>query len=69
MTCSAEKADILVRYFDSKQNEDEVVIPPSCHRQLRFCKFALRFRELRGLFLQLNAYSGTEPSGAFIVRR
>ena len=66
MTCSA---DLLVCYFDSKQNKYGVIIPASCHCQPRFCKFALRFRELRGLLLQLNAYGGTDPSGAFTVRR
>ena len=61
----AEKADLLVRYFDSKQNRDEVVIPASCHPQPRFCKFAFRSRELRKLLLQLDAYGGTDPSGVF----
>ena len=62
---SVNKADLLSDHFDSKQSNEVVDLPLTCHPSPSFATFAFRSREVRRLFLDLDPYDGTDPLGMF----
>ena len=50
-----------------KQSREAVVLPFTCHPSPSFTTFTLRSREVMRLFLDLDAYGGTNPLGMFPI--
>ena len=63
--CPKEKAVLLADVFDSKQSSEELTLPDSCFPEAVLKNIAFRFREVRNLLLDLDAYGGVDPNGIF----
>ena len=53
---SVGTADLLSDHFDSKQSMEAVDLPLTCHPSPSFTTFAVRYREVRRLLLDLVLY-------------
>ena len=58
-------ADMQSDHFDSKQSWEAVDLPLICHPSPSLTTFALRWREVRHLLLDLDTYYVTDPWGMF----
>ena len=62
---SVGKADLLSDHFNSKQSQEAVDLPLTCHPSPSLTTFAFRSSEMRPLLLDLDPYGGTDPWGMF----
>ena len=62
---SAGKADLLSDHFHTKQSEEAVDLPLTCHRSSSLITFAFRSREVMCLWLYLDNFGDTDPLGMF----
>ena len=62
---SAGKAELLPDHFDSKQSNESVDLPLTCHMSASLVTFIFRLSEVRHLLLDLDPCGGTDPLGTF----
>ena len=60
---SVAKADLLSDHFDSKQSNEAVDLPLTCHPSPSLIIFAFRSSGVRRLFLDLDPYGSTDILG------
>ena len=59
----AGMAELLSKWFDSKQSRDIVELPQTCHPRPAFCSIAFRAREVERHLMNLYPNVGVDPSG------
>ena len=61
----SKKAELLMDSFNAKQSNNIINLPPTCHPNPVFCKFAFRSKQVFNLLCNLDSYGGTDPLGFF----
>lgn len=61
--CPNEKAALLANVFDTKQSDETLTLPQSCHPEAKLTTIAFRSREIKRLMLDLDPYGGLGPDG------
>ena len=61
----AGKGELLSMWFNSKQSQDIVELPQTCHRMPAFCGIAFRAREVERHLLDLDPNGGVDPFDCF----
>ena len=61
----AGKADLFSSWFDSKQSQDNVELPQTCHPRSVFCGIAFRGRKVERHLMDLESNGGVDPFSCF----
>ena len=63
----AGNAELLSKWFNSKQLRDIVELQQTCQPRPAFCGIAFRAREVERYLLDLDPNGGVDPSGCFPI--